>query len=219
MKSLVFDVDGTILDSMPMWLDLENNLLEKYGYNMDSLDKDVRDTIESLSIEGMSKYISNTIAKDMTFEEVYHYFRSSIDYKYSNEVEAKEGAIEIIKNLYDEGVQLSVASSSSSDCIIKAFKRMGIYDYFSLIATADNTGLKKSQIEFWTMFARKLERDPSQIILYDDALYAIKMAKKVGIEVVGIKDFPWNETDWEEIVSICSYTLDKVSDIRLDQLI
>lgn len=219
MKSLIFDVDGTILDSMPMWLELENNLLEKYGYTMDSLDKDIKDTIESLSIEGMSKYIADTIAKDMTFEEVYYYFQSSIDYKYSNEVEAKEGVIEIIKNLYGKGVQLSVASSSSSDCIVKAFKRLGIYDYFSLISTADNTGLKKSQREFWIMLARILERDPSQIILYDDALYAIKMAKKIGIEVVGIKDFPWNETDWEEIVSICSYTLDTVSDIRLDQLI
>lgn len=219
MKSLIFDVDGTILDSMPMWLELENNLLEKYGYTMASLDKEVKDTIESLSIEGMSKYIADTIAKDMTFKEVYHYFRSSIDYKYSNEVEVKEGAIEIIKNLYDKGVQLSVASSSSSDCIIKAFKRIGIYDYFRLIATADNTGLKKSQREFWITLAKKLQRDPDQIILYDDSLYAIETAKKVGIEVVGIKDFPWNETDWEEIVSICSYTLDTVSDIRLDQLI
>ncbi|WP_306484038.1 HAD family phosphatase [Anaerococcus sp.] len=219
MKSLIFDVDGTILDSMPMWLELENNLLEKYGYTMASLDKEVKDTIESLSIEGMSKYIADTIAKDMTFKEVYHYFRSSIDYKYSNEVEVKEGAIEIIKNLYDKGVQLSVASSSSSDCIIKAFKRIGIYDYFRLIATADNTGLKKSQREFWITLAKKLQRDPDQIILYDDSLYAIETAKKVGIEVVGIKDFPCNETDWEEIVSICSYTLDTVSDIRLDQLI
>ena len=198
MKSLIFDVDGTILDSMPMWLELENNLLEKYGYTMDSLDKDIKDTIEYLSIEGMSKYIADTIAKDMTFEEVYYYFQSSIEYKYSNEVEVKEGAMEIIKNLYDKGVQLSVASSSSSDCIIKAFKRIGIYDYFSLIATADNTGLKKSQSEFWITLAKKLQRDPDQIILYDDSLYAIETAKKVGIEVVGIKDFPWNETDWEE---------------------
>lgn len=219
MKSLIFDVDGTILDSMPMWLELENDLLEKYGYTMDSLDKDIKDTIESLSIEGMSKYIADTIAKDMAFEEVYRYFESSIDYNYSNEVKAKEGAIENIKNLYDKGVQLSVASSSSSDCIVKAFKRLGIYNYFSLISTADNTGLKKSQRDFWIMLARKLKRDPSQIILYDDALYAIKMAKKVGIEAVGIKDFPWNEQDWEEIESVCSYTLDSVSDIRLDQII
>lgn len=78
MKSLIFDVDGTILDSMPMWLELENNILKKYGHTMDSLDKDTKDTIESLSIEGMSKFIAETIATDMTFEEVFNYFQSSI---------------------------------------------------------------------------------------------------------------------------------------------
>lgn len=218
MKSLIFDVDGTILDSMPMWLELENNLLSKYGYAMESLDKDVKDTIESLSIEGMSKYIAETIAKDMTFEEVYNYFQSSIDYKYANEVKAKDGAVEKIKELYDKGFQLSVASSSSSDCIIKAFKRLGIYDYFSIYATADNTRLKKSQVQFWTNLSDKLGRKAQQIILYDDALYALETAKKVGMEVVGIKDFPWNEADWEEIGEISSYTLDKVSDVSLDQL-
>ena len=218
MKSLIFDVDGTILDSMPMWLELENNLLSKYGYTMESLDKDVKDTIESLSIKGMSKYIAETIAKDMTFEEVYHYFQSSIDYKYSNEVKAKKGAVEIIKDLYEKGFKLAVASSSSSDCIIKAFKRLGIYDCFDLTATADNTGLKKSQVEFWIELSDKLGREPEEIILYDDALYALETAKKVGMEVVGIKDFPWNEADWEEIREISSYTLDMVSHISLDQL-
>lgn len=219
MKSLIFDVDGTILDSMPMWLELENNILKKYGHTMDSLDKDTKDTIESLSIEGMSKFIAETIATDMTFEEVFNYFQSSIDYKYANEVDAKAGSVDKIKYLKAKGFKLAVASSSSSDCIIKAFKRLGIYECFDIIATADNTGLRKSEDEFWKSLIEKLGKDKNQVILYDDAIYAINQAKKLGIEVVGIKDFPWNEKDWDKIGQIADYTLDGICDISLDQII
>lgn len=219
MKSLIFDVDGTILDSMPMWLELENNILKKYGHTMDSLDKDTKDTIESLSIEGMSKFIAETIATDMTFEEVFNYFQSSIDYKYANEVDAKAGSVDKIKYLKAKGFKLAVASSSSSDCIIKAFKRLGIYECFDIIATADNTALRKSEDEFWKSLIEKLGKDKNQVILYDDAIYAINQAKKLGIEVVGIKDFPWNEKDWDKIGQIADYTLDGICDISLDQII
>lgn len=219
MKSLIFDVDGTILDSMPMWLELENNILKKYGHTMDSLDKDTKDTIESLSIEGMSKFIAETIAIDMTFEEVFNYFQSSIDYKYANEVDAKAGSVDKIKYLKAKGFKLAVASSSSSDCVIKAFKRLGIYECFDIIATADNTGLRKSEDEFWKSLIEKLGKDKNQVILYDDAIYAINQAKKLGIEVVGIKDFPWNEKDWDKIGQIADYTLDGICDISLDQII
>lgn len=218
MKSLIFDVDGTILDSMPMWLELENNILKKYGHTMDSLDKDTKDTIESLSIEGMSKFIAETIATDMTFEEVFNYFQSSIDYKYANEVDAKAGSVDKIKYLKAKGFKLAVASSSSSDCIIKAFKRLGIYECFDIIATADNTGLRKSEDEFWKSLIEKLGKDKNQVILYDDAIYAINQAKKLGIEVVGIKDFPWNEKDWDKIQQTAAYTLDGICDISLDQI-
>ena len=219
MKSLIFDVDGTILDSMPMWLELENNILKKYGHTMDSLDKDTKDTIESLSIEGMSKFIAETIATDMTFEEVFNYFQSSIDYKYANDVDAKSGSVDKIKYLKAKGFKLAVASSSSSDCIIKAFKRLGIYECFDIIATADNTGLRKSEDEFWKSLIEKLGKDKNQVILYDDAIYAINQAKKLGIEVVGIKDFPWNEKDWDKIQLTADYTLDGICDISLDQII
>lgn len=215
MKSLIFDVDGTILDSMPMWLELENNLLRKYGYTMETINKDIKDKIESLSIKGMSRYIAETIATDMTYEEVYHYFKSSIDYKYSNEIKAKEGAIDKIKELYKDGYQMAVASSSSSECIISAFKRLGIYDCFSIYATADNTGLRKSTGEFWSSLVNELSRDADEVILYDDALYALEQAKNLGIEVVGIRDFPWNENDWEKIEELSDYTLDSIRDISL----
>lgn len=65
MKSLIFDVDGTILDSMPMWLDLDNKLLSKYWCAMDTIDRQMRGTIESLSIIEMSEYIVENIAIDM----------------------------------------------------------------------------------------------------------------------------------------------------------
>lgn len=94
---------------------------------------------------------------------------------------------------------MAVASSSSSECIISTFKRLGIYECFSIYATADNTGLRKSTDEFWIDLVNRLSRKFNEVTFYDDALYAIEQAKNLGIEVVGIKNFPRNEADWENI--------------------
>ena len=219
MKVLIFDVDGTILDSMPMWLKLENNLLKKYGYTMQTLPQDMKDKIESLSIYGMSEYIAKRIAIDMSVDDVYTYFQSSINKAYGEYLEAKTGAINKIKQLYSSGFTMSIATSSSSDCVINSFERLGIKHCFKYYASPDILGLKKSEIQFWEYLIKKHNRRPENIVLYDDALYDLKEAKKTGIEVVGIKDFPWNEKDWKKIVETSDYTIDSIGEISLDQII
>lgn len=217
MKKLIFDVDGTILDSMHIWIDPQNKLFGKYGFTLEDLTKEEKGKIEALSFEAMCQYIADEIAKDMTYEEVVGHFDDIIYTAYKDELVAKPGNLEILKKLKDEGFSMSVASSTSFRYLEMAIKRLGIFDYFDFFATPDLLDMKKSDSDYWQYSIKKHGVRPEDCVLFDDALYAIKAAKKEGIMTVGLEDFPWNEREWDYIKEEADMTLDKISDMDIEK--
>lgn len=215
---LLFDCDGTILDSMHFWLNPINEIFKKYGFSLDDLSHEEKGVIEALSIDGMCEYIANNLAKDMTKKEVREYFDEVIENGYANSLLPKEGALEILADLHNKGYEMAIASSTDSKYLKIAFKRLNIDHYFSFYASPDTTNSTKSDDEFWQYALDKLDANPKEVILYDDALYAIKAANKLGIITCGLKDFPHNENEWEEIKNIATMTLDGIWDIDIDSL-
>lgn len=218
MKKLIFDVDGTILDSMHIWIEPQNKLFSKYGFSMNDLTKEEKGKIEALSIEAMCQYIVDEIAKDMTFDEVRKYFEDVIYDAYKNELLAKPGNLEILKKLKDQGFSMSVASSTPYRYLEMALKRLEIYDYFEFFATPDLLDMRKSDSKFWQYSIKKHGANPSECVLFDDALYAIKAAKKEGIMTVGLEDFPWNEREWDFIEKEADMTLKSIADLDINIL-
>lgn len=218
MKKLIFDVDGTILDSMHIWIEPQNRLFAKYGFALEDLSKEEKGKIEALSVEAMCQYIVDEIAKDMTFDEVMKYFEDIIYTGYRDKLIAKPGNLEILKKLKDEGFSMSVASSTPYKYLEMALKRLGIYDYFDFFATPELLDMKKSDPEFWQYSIKKHGVEPNNCVLFDDALYAVKAAKKEGIVTVGLEDFPWNENEWDHIKKEADMTLKTIADIDIDKL-
>lgn len=218
MKKLIFDVDGTILDSMQIWIEPQNKLFSKYGFSMNDLTKEEKGKIEALSIEAMCQYIVDEIAKDMTFDEVRKYFEDVIYDAYKNYLLAKPGNLEILKKLKDQGFSMSVASSTPYRYLEMALKRLEIYDYFDFFATPDLLDMRKSDSKFWQYSIKKHGAAPSECVLFDDALYAIKAAKKEGIMTVGLEDFPWNEREWDFIEKEADMTLKSIADLDINIL-
>lgn len=216
---LLFDCDGTILDSMHIWVDPINEVFEKYGFRLDTLPKEEKGKIEALPLDGMCKFIADELAKDMTKAEVRDYFDEIIYDGYKNSLMPKSGVIEKLEELHKKGYEMAIASSTDSIYLKLAFERLNIDQYFSFLTTPDITNLKKSDKEYWQYAIEKLGVDASEIILYDDALYAIKVAKDVGINTCGVKDFPYNENEWEDIKENATMYLDGIWQIDVDNLL
>ncbi|MBP2016099.1 HAD family hydrolase [Anaerococcus degeneri] len=216
MKKLIFDVDGTILDSMHIWIEPQNRLFSKYGFTLEDLKKEEKGKIEALSVEAMCQYIVDEIAKDMTFDQVRQYFEDVIYDAYKDNLMPKPGNLEILKKLKDLGFSMSVASSTPYTYLEMALKRLGIYDYFDFFATPELLDMKKSDPAFWQYSITKHGAKPSDCVLFDDALYAIKAAKKEGIMTVGLEDFPWNEKEWEYIKEKADLTLPTIADMDIN---
>lgn len=215
---LLFDCDGTLLDSMHIWVEPINKIFNKYGYSFEGLEKKEKGIIEALPLSGMVTYIAKNIAKDMTEEEVNNYFLEIVEDGYKNHLMPKDGVLEKLREFYDHDIEMGLASSTDSKYLKLAFKRLGIDHYFTYYNTPDLLNSKKSDAKFWQDAIDNFKIDPEEIMLFDDALYAIKAAKKSGIKTCGVRDFPYNKNEWEDIKKFSDIYLEGIWDFDLNNL-
>lgn len=215
---LLFDCDGTLLDSMQIWVEPINKIFNKYGYSFEGLEKKEKGIIEALPLSGMVTYIAKNIAKDMTEEEINNYFLEIVEDGYKNHLMPKDGVLEKLKEFYDHDIEMGIASSTDSKYLKLAFKRLGIDHYFTYYNTPDLLNSKKSDEKFWQNAIDNFKIDPEEIMLFDDALYAIKAAKKSGIKTCGVRDFPYNKNEWEDIKKFSDIYLEGIWDFDLNNL-
>ncbi len=218
MYGLIFDIDGTILDSMHVWIKPLEDIFKKYGYDLNKIPKEKKGEIEALPFYDMCEFLAENIARDMTKDKVIEYFEQTIENAYANDLLPKNGAVDFLKDLKKKGYILSVASSTDYKYLEKALKRIEIFDLFDFVATPDTIGYNKSEKDFWEYSIKKHGKFPDNLILFDDALYAIKAAKREGIKTIGIKDFPWNEKEWDYIKKEADYFVDEISNFDIENL-
>ena len=218
MYGLIFDIDGTILDSMHIWIKPLEDIFKKYGYDLNKIPKEKKGEIEALPFYDMCEFLAENIARDMTKDKVIEYFEQAIENAYANDLLPKNGAVDFLKDLGKKGYILSVASSTDYKYLEKALKRIEIFDLFDFVATPDTIGYNKSEKDFWEYSIKKHGKFPDNLILFDDALYAIKAAKREGIKTIGIKDFPWNEKEWDYIKKEADYFVDEISNFDIENL-
>lgn len=216
---LLFDCDGTLLDSMHIWVEPINKIFNKYGYSFEGLEKKEKGVIEALPLSGMVTYIANNIAKDMSEEEVNNYFLQIVEDGYKNHLMPKDGVLEKLKEFYDHDIEMGIASSTDFKYLKLAFKRLGIDHYFTYYNTPDLLNSKKSDAKFWQSAIDNFKIDPEEIMLFDDALYAIKAAKKSGIKTCGVRDFPYNKNEWEDIKKFSDIYLEGIWDFDINTLL
>lgn len=215
---LLFDCDGTLLDSMHIWVEPINKIFNKYGYSFEGLEKKEKGIIEALPLSGMVTYIAKNIAEDMTEEEINKYFLQIVEDGYKNHLMPKDGVLEKLKEFYDHDIEMGIASSTDFKYLKLAFKRLGIDHYFTYYNTPDLLNSKKSDAKFWQSAIDNFKIDPEEIMLFDDALYAIKAAKKSGIKTCGVRDFPYNKNEWEDIKKFSDIYLEGIWDFDLNNL-
>ncbi len=201
-KLHIFDMDGTILDSMPMWSTIASDYLESYNIPHDD---DVNKLIESYTLENAAKYFIE-LGLDKTVDEIIKDIYDFSFNKYKNEIPAKPGMTELIKKLYENGDTICLLSASPVQCAEAAFERLSILKYFDKLLSCQDLETDKTVPETFTKVSTSFGFKPQDTIVYEDALYSIRSAKAAGCKTAAIYD-DFAATEWEEILKMADEIL------------
>ena len=185
IKGAIFDVDGTILDSMGIWDEAGIRYLSSKGIEAP---KDLGDTLFAMTITEAADYLKEKFALKETTDVIEQGILDTVKDYYYEEAPLKSKVVEILDILKRENIPMVVASSSEKAHIEVAFQRLGILKYFQAIYTCQEVGEGKSSPLIFEKACEELGTNPEETYVFEDALHAIKTAKKAGFRTVGIYD-------------------------------
>ena len=194
VKGAIFDIDGTLIDSMKIWDKAGLMFLEKHGIKGD---EDLGKRLFAMTIGDAGKYIQENFLPNMKPEEISAGVNDVIRGFYINDAQPKEGMIELIKTLKEEGVKLTVATSTDRDVFMPCLERLGLDKYFDGIFTCTEVGHSKAEPEIFNQALELMGTSPKETWVFEDGLYSAKTAKSLGMKVAAVYD-ETSRHDWDE---------------------
>ena len=194
MNYSIFDVDGTILDSMEVW----NTLASQYVQSLGMVPKKNLDEIVSdMSLEQSATYLKNHYKINKQEERIISEVLNFISDFYEYEVNLMPGFKEFISH-YDS---INVIGTSCDEELVKiALNRLTVLNYFEDIITCSKVNKSKNDPDFYLACAQVLKQRPEDIVVFEDADYCIDVARKIGFKVIKIKD--WRDLN-EKCINNC----------------
>lgn len=193
-KGAIFDLDGTVLDSMGLWHKVDVAFFE--NRNME-IPEDYIKAISPLGTYKAAVYTKETYNIKESVEEIIAEWQSIAKKEYSENVKLKKGVKEYILSLKEKGVKLAVATASDPDMFSACLKKYGIWDAFQCIVTVNEVGHGKSSPEIYLRAAEKLGVSVSDCVVFEDISVALKTAKSAGFYCVCVYDSS-SQNDIEE---------------------
>lgn len=185
IEGVIFDVDGTLLDSMYVWKNAGPNYLKTKG--IDTTGQPNKAFKAMTLLQAAQHYQEDYGIKESTDEIIAGIYKGIEEYYY-DKVVLKDGVAEFLQKLGDKNVKMCIATATDSYLIEAAFKRIGIEHYFSHIFTSSNVGVGKTSPKIYYKALEHLQTPKEKTLVFEDALYAIKTAKKAEFKVVGVYD-------------------------------
>ena len=185
IKGIIFDADGTLLDSMGAWDIAPKQYVENQGkVPVDNL----TEILFPLTPYDTAKAVRDLHHIDKEVEEVYAGITEIMKNFYETEVEAKPGVIELLRRSKDAGIKMVIATNTDRECIEAALKRLGITEYFTGILTCAEVGHSKAEPDIFFKAMELIGTKPEESLLVEDGLFALETGEKIGMVLAGVYD-------------------------------
>jgi len=200
----IFDMDGTIMDSMPAWKNLGKDYLIGKGIRAP---KNLSEILSAMSMTESANYFRKEFGIIDCMEQIISDVNGLIEDKYRYEMPLKPYVKEYLSKLKRDGINMCVVTATPILLAKAALERLEVLQYFSFVVGCDEVGVGKSEPDSYYLAARKMRADVSDAVVYEDADYAMKTAKEAGFYTIGVYDESVGKSK-EEMQLLCDRYID-----------
>lgn len=185
ISGAIFDLDGTLLDSMSIWQTIDEDYIKSKGF---APEENLGDKLQNTSLRQAAEYFKNNYPITESVDEIIDEINKMTEGFYINKGLLKDGAKELLAFLKNSGVKMCVATATDRYLTEAALKRNGVLDYFDGIFTCSEVGHSKDEPHIYRQAIEFLGTEKGSTWVFEDATHAIETAKKEGFKVCGVYD-------------------------------
>lgn len=210
IRGAIFDVDGTLLDSMPVWKNLGERYLAGFGIKAEP---GLTEVLNTMSTRQGASYLIDQYRLGINVKDAMEGISSLLYEFYSQKAPLKSGVKECLKVLDSKGIPMVIATSSEKENVEAALKRYDILKYFQKILTCSDLGTDKTRPDIFLAAAKLMGIKPQETLVFEDASYAIQTVKNAGFVTIAVHDRS-NEGQEKEIRKIADYYLQTLEEFK-----
>ena len=195
-KGIIFDLDGTLVESHGVWSRIDIDFLGKRGF---AVPADYTKAVSSMDFQQAAVYTKERFSLTESSDEIRNEWRDMAIWHYANDIEAVKGAPDFVRSLRKAGVKLALATASSKELYKPVLERHGIYDCFEFFATTEQVERGKGFPDIYLFAAQGLGLKPDDCAVFEDIIEGVQGAKDGGFMVFARLN-PHYTADREEII-------------------
>lgn len=204
ISGAIFDMDGTLLDSMHVWKGLSVQFARSLGLEPDS---GFEKRMGLMTFEEVSQHMGEAYGLSISVEELTRGMNALAKERYDAGVEPKPGLTDFLDKLQERGVKMCVATMTEAYLAEPVLEQLGLMKYFSKVFTCSMVGAGKEHPDIYEAALEHLGTPKEETPVFEDALYAITTVKKAGFPVVGV---------YESVFDIHRSQIERLADVFIE---
>lgn len=211
IEAVIFDLDGTLADSMWVWTAIDEEFLGKYNLTQP---ENFHEGMEGKSYSETAAYFLELFPElTQTLEELMDEWYEMAYEKYADEIVLKEGAADFLRELKRKRIKLGIATSNKRELAEAVLKSQKVFEMFDSIWTSCEAKVGKPAPDVYLKVAKSLEVDPKHCLVFEDVPNGILAGLNAGMKVCAVEDaFSENQTEKKKVLA--DYYIKKYKDIK-----
>lgn len=185
IEAVIFDLDGTLVDSMWMWKRIDIEYLQRFHIDYP---EDLQDKVEGMSFTEVAHYFKNRFSLPDSIDHIKAAWNEMAYEKYKSQVPLKKGMLDLLKELKEKKIKTGIATSNSRELVDTVLESLQITSYFDEVHTSCEVAKGKPAPDIYLLVAECLKVKPEHCLVFEDLPLGIMAGKRAGMKVCAVED-------------------------------